>query len=190
MAASSLDQVADDKNVAIEWRAFELRPEGQSGRSPQEEERYRKMVEERWPDTVEMGRQFGVEMKTHEWGINTRPAHEGAKFAEAYGAGDDYHWAVFRAYFQESRDIGDIDVLVEIADDLDLDREAFREALESHRYLDEVIAEEQWAVQSGIRGVPAFIFQDKYLLTGVRPPEQLVRIFERIREEEANGDRH
>lgn len=183
MAVSSLDQVAEDEEVDIEWRAFELRPEGQSGRSSQEEERYRKMIEQKWPDTIEMGRQYGVEMKTHKWGVNTRPAHEGAKYAEANGAGDAYHWAVFKAYFEDGRDLGDIDVLVDIASDIGLDAEAFREAVESNRYRDEVLAEEQWAMQSGIRGVPAFIFEEKYLLTGVRPSDQLARVMQQIRAE-------
>ena len=188
MAASSLDQVAEDNEVEVEWRAFELRPEGESNMPPEQEERYRKMIAQRWPDTIEMGRQYGVEMKTHSWGINTRPAHEGAKFAEEHGAGDAYHWAVFEAYFEDDRDIGDVDVLTDIAGELGLDAEAFREALESHRYRDEVLAEEQWAMQSEIRGVPAFIFADTYLLTGVRPPEQLERVIQQVQEELANGD--
>ena len=118
--------------------------------------------------------------------MNTRPAHEGAKYAEAHGAGDAYHWAAFKAYFEDGRDLGDIDVLVDIAEEIDLDTEAFREAVEENRYRDEVLAEEQWAMQSGIRGVPAFIFDDKYLLTGVRPPEQLARVIQQIRAE--NGE--
>lgn len=183
MAVSSLDQVAENENVEIEWRAFELRPEGKSGRSPEEEERYRQMIEQKWPDTIEMGRQYGVEMKTHQWGVNTRPAHEGAKYAEVHGTGDAYHWAIFRAYFEDGRDLGDIDVLVDIAEEIGLDTEEFRQAIEENRYRDEVLAEEEWAVQSGIRGVPAFIVEEKYLLTGVRPPEQLARVIQQVRAE-------
>lgn len=186
MAVSSLDQMADDEHVTIEWRAFELRPEGKSYMSPEDEARYREKIEQHWPRTIEMGRQFGVEMKTHSWGINTRPAHEGAKFAEAHGAGDPYHWAVFRAYFQDDRDIGDVDVLTDVAEEIGLDAEAFRKALQAHRYLDEVIGEEQWAMQTGISGVPAFIFAQKYLVTGVRPPEHLKQIVQQVRQRESS----
>lgn len=181
MAVSSLDRVREQVPLTVEWRAFELRPEGKSGMTPEQEARYRELIANHWPRTVEMGRLYGVEMRTHRWGINTRPAHEGGKFARAHGKGDAYDRAVFRAYFVDDRDIGDVDVLTDIAASVGLDANAFREALETHRYLDEVLADEAWAAQAGIHGVPAFIFAGRYLVSGVRPPEELLMVVEQVR---------
>ncbi|HBY98791.1 MAG TPA: hypothetical protein DEP84_33405 [Chloroflexi bacterium] len=179
MAESSLDQVTQERPIEIEWKAFELRPAG----SPPPDPAYRARVEEHWPRTIAMGRQYGVEMRTHRFGIDTRPAHEGAKFAEAQGTSEQvkaYHDAVFRAYFEEDQDIGDLDVLTAIARQVGLDAEAFRQALDAGSYREVVLAEERFAYRAGISGVPAFIFNDKYLLVGVHPPEQLKSVIEQI----------
>lgn len=184
MAESSLDQVARERRLDIEWKAFELRPEG----SPPPDPAYIARVEQSWPRTIAMGRLYGVEMRTHRFGINTRRAHEGAKFAEAHGSTEQakaYHDGVFRAYFQDDKDIGDPEVLVEIASQAGLDAEAFRRALEEGTYRDAVVAEERFAYQAGISGVPAFIFNDKYLLVGVHPPEQLASVIEQIERQES-----
>lgn len=182
MAESSLDQVARERPVEVEWKAFELRPSGSPPMDPQ----YKARVEQNWPRTVAMGRQYGVEMRTHRFGINTRPAHEATKFAEAHGTPEQaraYHDALFRAYFQDDHDIGDPAVLTRIASEVGLDADALREALEAGAYRQQVLAEERFAYEAGISGVPAFIFEDKYLLIGLHSPEQLASIMDRIEQE-------
>lgn len=184
MAESSLDQVASQRPLEIEWKAFELRPQG----APPVEPAYKARIEEHWPRTVAMGRLYGVEMRTHRFGINTRLAHEGAKFAEAHGTPEQakaYHDAVFRAYFQEDQDIGNPDVLAEVARQVGLEVEAFRQALAAGTFREAVVTEEQFAYRAGISGVPAFIFNDKYLLVGVHPPEQLNNVIDQIEGEES-----
>lgn len=179
MAESSLDQVAKERPIDVGWKAFELRPEGAPPPDPQ----YKAMVEQNWPRTIAMGRLYGVEMRTHRFGINTRPAHEGAKFAEARGTPEQakaYHDALFRAYFQDDQDIGEPGVLAEIARQVGLDADAFCQALEAGAYREAVLAEEYFAYRAGITGVPAFIFNDKYLLVGVHPPEQLSTVIDQI----------
>ncbi len=64
------------------------------------------------------------------FGIDSRPALIGAKFAEQQGAGPAYHDGVMRAYWQEARDISDRAVLAEIAAAAGMERAAFIAALD------------------------------------------------------------
>jgi len=68
----------------------------------------------------------------------TNLAFQGLEFAKDQGKGDEYNDAVFRAFFQQSRDIGRIDVLADIANEVGLDPEQFRAALEQGTYRDRV----------------------------------------------------
>ncbi len=59
----------------------------------------------------------------------SRLAHEAAHWARTQGRFDDYHAAIFRAFFERGEDIGDIEVLMPLATDLGLDMESLRAAL-------------------------------------------------------------
>jgi len=113
----------------------------------------------------------------------TRLAHVGAKFASERGQGEAYQRAVFRAHWQELRDISSPDVLAEIAARLGLDEAEFRAALKDENYVAAVETDEYWAWQQGLNGVPAFIFGRRYLVSGAQPPEVLRQVADQCIEE-------
>ncbi len=167
--------------LAVEWKAFELRP---GGTLP--DPSYAKMIESRWSQTIQMGRQYGVEMRTHTLGIDTRPAHQALKIVEeiAPEKTDAFNVAIFKAYFQDDADIGKIETLTTLATQLGIDHQAFTAGMMAKKHLQNVLDDEDFAFQNGISGVPAFIFMDKYLLSGVRSSEQLVEIVQQIKKQE------
>ncbi|MFN8470641.1 MAG: DsbA family protein [Anaerolineae bacterium] len=178
MAVSGLDTLKESRDVDVEFRAFELRPPG----SPPIPPEYRARIDAGWPRVEAIARErFGLEMRqprpTESGG--TRMAHAGAKFAEARGRGDPYHRAVFRAYWQEGQDITVADTLVDIARDIGLDPDAYRAALVDPVYMDQVLADEGFAAQAGLSGVPAFIFGERYLVSGAQPPDVLRQVTDR-----------
>lgn len=181
MAKSSLDKAMQNVELTVEWKAFELRPGG-SRPDPS----YAKMIESRWPQTIQMGRQYGVEMRTHTLGIDTRPAHQALKIVQemAPAKTDAFNVAIFEAYFQDDADIGQIEVLTNLANQLGVDGQALESRMNAQERLQHVLDDEDFAFQNGISGVPAFIFMDKYLLSGVRSPEQLVGIVQQIKQQE------
>src|SRR5262249_15612668 len=128
---------------------------------------------------------FGLDMQRNDEAPSrpTRLAHVGAKYAIGQGQGDGYHHAVFRAHWQELRDISSADTLVEIARAVGLNEAEFREALTSPDYIAEVEADEYWAYQQDLRGVPAFIFAERYLVSGAQPPEVLQQVVDRCVQE-------
>ena len=186
MAESSLDSLRKTRSVSVERRAFELRPAEAPSLPPEVEANYRARILAGWPQVQAIARErFGLELKyaPEARRYPTRSAHAGAKYAEEKGQGEAYHLAVYRAYWQDLRDISSPDVLVEIVRDLGLDEGEFRAALTDDRYFTEVLADEAWAMQHGLSGVPAFIFGDRYLVSGAQPAEVLQRVVDRCLQE-------
>lgn len=178
MAESGLDSLKQTHALRVEWRAFELRPAGAPPLSPD----YRRRILEGWPRVRQIARErFNVEM-THPGLKNpgdTRLAHIGAKYAAAQGRGEAFHRAVFRAHWQAQRDIASAEVLAEIAREIGLEPEAFRAALAEEAFISAVEADEYWAYQQGLGGVPAFIFGHRYLVSGAQPVDVLRQVAER-----------
>jgi predicted DsbA family dithiol-disulfide isomerase len=182
MAESSLDSLRQSREVQVEWRAYELRPAGTPPLPPEVEAAHRRRIAEGWPRVQQIARErFGLELKRMEDASShpTRAAHVGAKFALAQGRAEAYHRAVFRAHWQELRDISDLDVLAGIAASVDLDPAAFRAALDDPALIAEVETDEYWAWQQDLRGVPAFIFAMRYLVSGAQPVEALEQVVDR-----------
>ncbi len=101
----------------------------------------------------------------------TLKAHELLHFAKAQGRQIELGERLFRAYFTEGRHLGRIDELVDLAADAGLDAHAARAALESGEYAADVQADISEAQTYGINGVPFFVFEGRYGLSGAQPPE-------------------
>ncbi len=128
---------------------------------------------------------YGLEINSGPFGINSRPALIGAKFAEAQDQGEAYHDAVFRAYWQEAQDIADLDVLVDVATAVNLNPNEFTAALSDPLYEQQVMADIEQAFRFGLSGVPALVFNQKYLVVGAQPLEMLEEVTEKVLEEGA-----
>lgn len=182
MAESGLDSLRQTHEVSVDWRAFELRPAEAPAPSPEQDEAHRQYVLSAWPRVAQIARErFGLELKRAEGEVqrDTRLAHEGAKFAAEHGQGEAYHRAVFRAHWQELRDISSPEALAEIAGDLGLDEADFRKALAEGRHTQAVLDDERLAAEYGLTGVPAFIFCNHYLVSGAQPAEALRQVADR-----------
>ena len=186
MAESSLDSLKQTRAVQVQFRAYELRPEGTPPIPPELEAQYRQRIAAGWPRVQQIARErCGLELKRMDdpQPHPTRLAHIGARYASAQGQGEAYHRAVFRAHWQELRDISQADTLADIARALGLDEAGFRAALENPDYRAEVEADEYWAYQQNLSGVPAFIFAEHYLVSGAQPVEMLEQLVDRCVQE-------
>src|SRR6185312_5815408 len=84
------------------------------------------------------------------------------------------------AYFTEGRHLGHEDELVALAVDAGLDGDAARDALVSGRYLDDVRADQAQAAAYGITGVPFFVIDGKYGVSGAQPAEAFSQIVRQV----------
>ena len=86
--------------------------------------------------------------------------------------------AIYAAYFEHGRDIGDVDVLVTIAAHVGLDAEQIRQQLLSDAAADEVLAAVAEAETLGITGVPFFVLNDQFAFSGAHPPRSILRVMQ------------
>lgn len=101
---------------------------------------------------------------------NTFHAHRLSQYAAAEGAGAELAERLFKAYFIDADNIGDIERLAELAAECGLDPAAVKAMLQSDAYMDTVRDQEQEANALNIRGVPYFVIDRKYAISGARPP--------------------
>lgn len=106
----------------------------------------------------------------------SRRAHEAAKWAEKYNNFKKYHVALFRAFFELGKDIGDIKILTELASDLNLDAGALHASLKNKDYIAMVLADEDEAKRVGVRAVPAFVVNGKVQAAGVQSAQRLYEL--------------
>ena len=95
--------------------------------------------------------------------------------------------ALFHAYFIDGRNIGDREVLADIAAAAGMDRESIAARLASDEDVAEVQADIRSAQRIGVTGVPTFIVANRYGLVGAQPAEELARAFAQVAAEEAGG---
>jgi predicted DsbA family dithiol-disulfide isomerase len=116
---------------------------------------------------------------------NTFDAHRLTMYAKTKGLMKEMTERLLHAYFTESKHIGDHQTLAELAVEVGLNREAVEKMLASDVMADAVHADEQLAQQYGITGVPFYLFNKKYALTGAQPTEVFVQALEKIIAEES-----
>jgi len=167
--------VNSESNIEIIWRTFELRPEPVPTLPPDGEYLHRVWNSSVYP----MAEKMGVVMKLPPVQPRSRLAHEAAHWAQTLGKFEAMNAEIFRAFFERGENIGEIEVLVSLASKLDLEIDSLRRALKSREFEKSVIADEQAAEQFGVSGVPAFISNRKFALSGVQSFETLKMLVER-----------
>lgn len=127
----------------------------------------------------------GVTISAGPFGTNSRPALITAKFAEAQGKSEVYHDAVHRAYWVEARDISHLAVLKDILQQTQLDSAQLETVLKDPVYQSEVDEDIALAREHELSGVPAMVFDNKYLIVGAQPYPTLVRAMKQVLAEQS-----
>lgn len=111
---------------------------------------------------------------------NTVKAHELLHFAKEQGRQLELTERLMSAYFTEGRHLGRDDELVALAAEVGLDAEDARDALQSGRFLPAVRADQAQAAAYGINGVPFFVIDGKYGVSGAQPAEAFAQIVQQV----------
>jgi predicted DsbA family dithiol-disulfide isomerase len=127
-----------------------------------------------WRDHVyPLAEKMNVPMKKPLIQPRSRLAHEAAKWAGSHGQLAEYNQALFRGFFESGLNIGDKQVLMNLADDVGLGPAALAQALDSHQFTEDVIGDGEEARMLGIRAVPSFVSNGRLLASGVQTTERL-----------------
>lgn len=171
----ALKQLADaENNVEIVWRAFELRPEPAA--LPDAKSDYFKQV---WEQNIyPLASKLNVKMKMPTIKPYSRLTHEASKWAGSKGNFDEFKEALFRAYFEGNQNIGEIEILLSIAKNMQMDTNSLQKSLQKNEFLEDVLTDEIYAEEIGLNVVPGFIANREQGLTGLQTVgnlRQLVR---------------
>jgi predicted DsbA family dithiol-disulfide isomerase len=172
-----------DFPVRVRWRPFllnpQLPPDGMD-RAAYVRRKFGGNATEIYRRLEESGRADGVTFAFDRMPRtpNTTRAHRLILFAEERGAADAVIRALFRALFQEGRDVGEPEALAAIAAQAGLDRDEVADFLAGDRLARDVVAGHQQAERAGIRGVPVFIVDHEHAITGAQPPEILADLLD------------
>jgi predicted DsbA family dithiol-disulfide isomerase len=174
-----------DVSVSMSWRAFQLNPDmpdvGMSRESYLATKFGSPIRAARIYDAMrDTGAAEGIDFAFDRIRRtpNTIAAHRLVRFAAKQGKADRMVEALFRAYFEQGRDTGNIAVLADIAAETGFERPAALRWLESEAALAEILEEDRNARRLGISGVPCFIIDGGYALSGAQEPEFFLPLFD------------
>lgn len=173
-----------DNEFEIEWKSFQLDPTivPQSGKDVYTFLAERKGISvdqsiEMHKGVVERAKSVGLDYHFDKAIIsNSLTAHRIIHLAKTKNLGDEMEEIFFKAYFTEGRDLNDKQTLIELGTQVGLDTKQVQEVVENEDlYLNDVHADIHEANQIGVQGVPFFVFDRKYAVSGAQPIEAFVQ---------------
>ena len=180
----ALESLPFKESIDVEWKSFELDP---YAIQDYEDDLYTLLANKygqsrEWAvnsaeNMKERGKDVGLTFNFDETiSTNTFDAHRMIHLAKSKGLQDDAEEALFEAYFRDGRHIGTKHVIREIGREIGLDDQELSTMLNSDMYAKDVIEDEQLSQQFGIRGVPYFVINRKYGISGAQPVSQFVEV--------------
>ncbi len=194
----ALKTFSDKDQLEVEWKSYQLAPEvvtdpekslneylsDMKGISVQDANRMNAMVAER---AEEAGLQFNFGKAVP---ANTRRAHNLIHFAKEIGKQNEAEELLFRSYFTDGKNVDDIPTLLSLGQELGLDVEALKAVLENGTYDDAIQQDIYDAFQLGVRGVPFFVFDNKYGVSGAQPSEAFTQTIDQAFAEWQQSQNH
>jgi predicted DsbA family dithiol-disulfide isomerase len=186
----ALKQLNLTDEVKITWKSFLLNPDMKTDPSRNSlkylaetkgwtMEQTQEMVQH----VVDMAKEEGLEYNMEDTKVaNAMDAHRLIQLAKTLGKGDEVEERLFRAYFMEGKNIADKEVLVDLGEDVGISAERVRESLEKGEFTDRIRQDIQESQQIGVRGVPFFVFNNQYAVSGAQPVELFVQTMEKCLE--------
>ena len=158
-------------DIDDEWLSFEIHPETPPEGVLLTEHLPHIDWDEMYTGLRKSGKEYNIEFGDVTILANSRKAFEASEFAREQGKYDEIHEGLFYAYFTEVRNIGDEDVIMDVASKAGLDTSALKQALDVEKYWRPVSVPTKFKMGSALSGVPAFVVGGKYSIVGVQPIE-------------------
>lgn len=184
----ALEQFANARDVEVEWHSFQLDPtlpKPASKLSPYEYLAQRKGVsieqsKDMHQNVIHMAEAAGLHYDFDKAVVaNSFDAHRLIQFAKTKGLGDETEERLFKAYFTEGKDMCDAQTLLQLAKDIGLNESEAKEVINGTVFTAEVKKDIEIASQIGVRGVPFFVFNRKYAVSGAQPSATFLSVLEK-----------
>lgn len=175
----ALTQFAEKEKIEIVWKSFQLDASVPDIATESYEEYLVKrkglsaeQVKGMLQNVTQMAREAGLDYHFDRSVIvNSLKAHRLIQFAKTRNLGDEAEERLFHAFFTEGKSIADIDTLTQLGVEIGLDATELQVAFTDELYAYQVNQDIQEARQIGVNGVPFFVFNRKYAISGAQPPQ-------------------
>jgi predicted DsbA family dithiol-disulfide isomerase len=182
----ALEKFPGKADVSVQWKSFQLNPQMETipGKNINEylaEHKGWTMDKAREMNqyVTDMAKDAGLEYHMDKAVVaNSFDAHRLIQLAKKHGLGDAAEEGLFKAYFTEGKNTADHQVLLNIATSIGLDRQETEQVLASDAFADDVRRDVYEAQQVGARGVPFFVFDRKYAVSGAQASETFLQTLE------------
>lgn len=177
---SALAQFADKDNIEVEWKSYQLDPSLPEVATNESQEDYlvkrkgmsREQVQGMLANVTEIAKQAGLEYHLDKSVmVNSQKAHQLIQFAKTKNLGDEIEERLFKAYFTEGKNVADIETLTQLGKEIGLEEGELQAAFTDDQYLYQMKQDIQEGQNIGVRGVPFFVFDRKYGVSGAQPAE-------------------
>jgi predicted DsbA family dithiol-disulfide isomerase len=187
----ALNQFENKNSVAIEWKSFQLDPSFVA--TPNESiinhlaEKYRKDTD--WAQTMvdnmtENAKRSGLDFHFEKAILaNSLNAHRLLHLAKKYNLSNELEELLFKAYLTDGKNVNDLNTLESLGLEIGLDKEAIDHVLHSDVYANEVRKDQEEAQAIGVTGVPFFVFDNKYAVSGAQATDVFLKTLEKSWEE-------
>ena len=159
--------MAKEYGIAVEGRAYLLRPDTPKEGSDRTQ-RPGETADELSEPLRGQAKEAGLIMKPPVRTPNTLYALEATEYAQQHGKFLDFHHAVYKAFWEDRQDLGELEVLHKVAEEVGLDADEMLTSLEEKTYAEAVMSQYKEALQYGISGIPTFLVGN-LLFTGAHP---------------------
>jgi len=187
----ALSQFKNKNNVSIEWKSFQL--DANFIATPGENiidhlaEKYRKdnewaekMIENMTQNAKDSGLDFHFEKAIL---ANSFHAHRLLHLAKKYNLSNELEELLFKAYLTDGKNVNDLQTLTEIGLEAGLENNAIEQVLQSNEYAAEVKKDQEEAQAIGVTGVPFFVFDNKYSVSGAQSSDAFLQTLQKTWEE-------
>ncbi|MGO1923085.1 MAG: DsbA family oxidoreductase [Jeotgalicoccus sp.] len=179
-------------DVEIEYKSFQLMPDAEYTPGETYAETFSKMkgvpeaqAEGMFSQVTETAEKAGVEINYDTAKLtNTMDAHRVFQYAREQGKGTEFFKALYVAHFTNGEVLNDPDTLVHLSESVGLDGAAVRDVVTSEQYKQDVNVDISQASSLGVQGVPFFLVNDKYSISGAQPVELFQEALGKIYAEE------
>ena len=170
--------------LTLEWKGFQIHPEYPAAGIPIEQ-RIAQYGQERytviWRNILTLAAGIGLEMHPPPVLTNSLMALEATEYAKEQGKEEAFSRAVYQAYFQAGQNIGDLEVILALAESVGLDAQEVRDHLTAGTYSARLESTHQEARALGVAGVPTFVIGPAQIV-GAQAPQVFVSMLKRVAE--------
>ncbi len=187
----ALSQFKNKDAVEIEWKSYQLDPNFIASANENTVDHLAKKYgkDKEWAEsmvqnTAQQAKTVGLDFHFEKAILaNSFNAHRLAHLAKKHQVGNELEELLFKAYFTDGKDVNDLDTLIELGLKVGLGQEQIEQVLHSNAYGSEVLADIKMANEIGVQGVPFFVFDNKYAISGAQPASSFLQTLEKVWEE-------